>query len=789
MPMGTAARLTEAVQKGLGHLGVGTSKKEAAKENERADELGVQAVGFHSDDERIEHWEDRLWSDDNELVDDRSREWRQHIHYCANEQHISYHREARRWLPKRPVPWRVRSVHNIVQKAVNIRVARLTENKPTINVVAGKPDRGAIERAEYKESLFWSLWDKLAMHLKLVLCRRWASKTGSGFIEFGWDPEAGEEVPVTRKEVRYRQEPVLGPDGQPTGETEQVFDGIDEFYIGVDGQVLGPVESQEEDPNRPGRVRTVRNPVPDDCDVYCEGEVFADVRPPDSVRYDKYVDDIWESYYVQTADVLPATRILSIFQGRKYEELLREAQFARDGEKVVQWAGLGIRAEFSDLGAPTQAGAPTEDGDSSPLDKEFLVRTTWIYPKNRWIKKLWGRKGALIITVGGKLFFKGPLPEWAQRRCNFVQLVDVPEEGNHYGKSFLRDLIPLQDDINRTRSQMAERQAILSRMLLWAPQNHQTRLQLLGGLPGVLVTSRSREHKPEPLNLGGTDPAGGEFLEASLAAAQDVGNMNDASTGKNPAAGTAAKAIYALQYADERSISETSTLQDIAIKRIAEILDAITRVEYKEARKIRIVGQDRSFMVEQDIRPEDLQADVDYHIVPGSMTGRSKEAVKNEVMALLEAQLIEPWEARKALPSAVPDMFRRSADLQESAVRRQLQDILEGNVDQVAPEPWQDPNVGKSVLEEWLLSAKAKLVGETQRRAVQQLWQAFGVQAQMLAQPQQPQPQQGQGGAQPAMAGAVPQQPQPDGAAVGPAEGAQQLEQQATEAMEAGLGA
>jgi hypothetical protein len=50
--------------------------------------------------------------------------------------------------------------------------------------------------------------------------------------------------------------------------------------------------------------------------------------------------------------------------------------------------------------------------------------------------------------------------------------------------------------------------------------------------------------------------------------------MNDASTGKLPSAGLAAKAIYALQYADEQSITEASALQDTALKQLAEALDA-----------------------------------------------------------------------------------------------------------------------------------------------------------------------------------------------------------------------
>jgi hypothetical protein len=198
-------------------------------------------------------------------------------------------------------------------------------------------------------------------------------------------------------------------------------------------------------------------------------------------------------------------------------------------------------------------------------------------------------------------------------------------------------VIPLQDDINRSRSMRAERIAPQSRLLLWAPANHGMNVKALGGMNGVLVTTRSQAHKPEVLNLGTGDP-GDPRVRAGLDRRGRGSRQHERRvTGKLPSAGLAAKAIYALQYADEQSINEASTLQDIALKELAEALDQITRVEYPDARKIRLVGEDRAFMVEHEISPDDLKADVDYTFTPGSMLSRQKESVKNELLELLQA--------------------------------------------------------------------------------------------------------------------------------------------------------
>lgn len=255
--------------------------------------------------------------------------------------------------------------------------------------------------------------------------------------------------------------------------------------------------------------------------------------------------------------------------------------------------------------------------------------------------------------------------------------------------------------------------------------------------------------------------------------------MNDATVGRNPAAGTAAKAIYALQYAEERGIAEISNQQDIALKRLALSLDDICRHEFTENRKIRIVGEDRSFLIEREIQIEHLQAEVDYYFLPGSMMSRTKEAVKNEVLQLLGEKLIEPWQARKMLASAVPEAFRQSYDLQEANARRKLQKITARSGEQLKPEPWENPDVCISVLEEFMLTQKFEVVGDDERKAIMQLWQAYQVQKRTNAAAAAGQPTPTQPTAVTAPAAAPAPGPGDNNAA---ATGAAQLEQQATTA-------
>lgn len=724
-----AERIRSAVFPHLRPPGRATTPERARAAAERAERLGVFLVGYHSDDDDIARWEAELWKSQDDLVEVLSREWRQHLYYAAGHQYIAYHRMLRRWVVRRALPWRIRSVYNIVQKAVNLRVARLTENKPAVTVQAATGEQADVDAAEYKESLFWALWDILGLHRKIIDARRWAALTGSGFLKVGFNPEAGPQRIATRMVPRY--ETVRTRLRNPaTGEEEEleesVYAGLTEFYIDRAGNELGPVfaETVAED----GSSRLQKQPPPEAAAYYHEGEVTVDVRSPFSVRWDRYTDDIHESWWVQDAEILPASQVLALWPDAR--KALEEAQPAGDDEKLVRWAGLHPRAENVE-----GLGYVERREDKRPFDPEYLVRETWIWPRNETLRRLWGSKGALLVTVGGKLVQKSELPAWALDTSPFIQFLEVPEPGNHYGKSPLRDLLPIQDDINRARSHMAEAIAIRSRIVLGAPQNHGLNLRLLSSMPGVLLTYRSPEHRPTPLDLGRGAEGAENFYQASLSAAWDLGNMNEATTGKLPSAGLAARAIFALQYADERSLAEASALQDIALSRLARAMDAVTRYEYTEPRKIRIVGADRSFLVERELRPEHLQVEVDYRFLPGSMLTRQKEAVKNEMLTLLERGLIERWEVRKYIATAVPDVWRRSYDLQEASARRILERVIRGE-EEAVPAPWQDSQVHAAVLEEFMLTRRFELLAEDQRQRVIQLWQAY-----RLAQaPEQPEP-------------------------------------------------
>jgi hypothetical protein len=187
-------------------------------------------------------------------------------------------------------------------------------------------------------------------------------------------------------------------------------------------------------------------------------------------------------------------------------------------------------------------------------------------------------------------------------------------------------------------------------------------------------------------------------------------------------------------------------------------------------------------MVERDIDPEYLGVDVDYTFTPGSMMSRQKDAVKNEMMQLMDKGLLPQATVLKHLSSAVPDVFRLEYDLQYAHARRMLEAIRKAKPETPLvppqPQPWEDAPIHAQVFQEFMLTTEyEEFMRPDQKALIAQVWQTYTLMA-------QPQPA-GAPSAPPPGGGAPPGAPigAPD-AGMQPAAGAEQMDRNASAAME-----
>ena len=102
------------------------------------------------------------------------------------------------WVPESNLPpWVQRPVTNMVYRVYRSALAKLTKQKPELEVVPASGSSQDREAAQLSDALLVYLWRALRKPQKLPIVLGWMLATGIGWIRVAWDPTAGEPRPRT----------------------------------------------------------------------------------------------------------------------------------------------------------------------------------------------------------------------------------------------------------------------------------------------------------------------------------------------------------------------------------------------------------------------------------------------------------------------------------------------------------------------------------------------------------------------------------------------------------------
>ena len=299
--------LSGAMRRGLGKPGKGSNTRSAQGKADAMDDLGLFGVSSASRRRDARGLARKaLARTDAAPRADRAR--------GAAAPPLLPRRSARR-LPPRPARL-VPAVHAAVADSQCVQHRAESGERPRRTahreqargqVQATRAERSAVDKAELQETLFWYLWERLYLHLKVTKARRWATKAGSGFLKVGLGSRCRARAPRHAADAPVRDgagaraarpedgpTPSSGPTASRLTVPQSVFAGRGRGVPRREGQPVRPrVERSRGPADR--RAAALAQPVPDECDVYHEGEVYVEVRSLIHVRFDRYVDDVAES--------------------------------------------------------------------------------------------------------------------------------------------------------------------------------------------------------------------------------------------------------------------------------------------------------------------------------------------------------------------------------------------------------------------------------------------------------------------------------------------------------------
>lgn len=228
----------------------------------------------------------------------------------------------------------------------------------------------------------------------------------------------------------------------------------------------------------------------------------------------------------------------------------------------------------------------------------------------------------------------------------FAKADGIPT-GKFYTTSIVEDLIPLQQELNRSRSQLIESKNRMSKPQLVAEEGSVDAKRITTE-PGQIIPYRIGSPPPQPLPLQNLPSYVTEEINRLYDDMADISGQHEVSNGSTPPGVTAATAISFLQEQDETlSAGHYSSVEE-AIEKVASQALMFVKMYWDEARTVKIVGLDGSFDV-QTFKNSDLRGNSDIRVEAGSALPTSRAAKQAYIMDLMKLGFVQPEDGLELL--------------------------------------------------------------------------------------------------------------------------------------------
>jgi hypothetical protein len=319
----------------------------------------------------------------------------------------------------------------------------------------------------------------------------------------------------------------------------------------------------------------------------------------------------------------------------------------------------------------------TQDYD---MAKAVEVREVWIRP-NVTSKY---PQGALIYLTQDKILEAGPHP-YMHGKYPFAKRTYI-ENSIFYGTTLVEDLMPLQVEYNRTRSQIVEDKNRMGRPQL-AVERGSMDVKKLRGAAGDVVEYAPGSRAPQAIEIAGlpnyiidhTTRISNEMAEL---ASQESGDKNAIPTGI-----TAATAIAYIHEDQDALVQDTIRDKEIAWEEVTQWMLSNIGQFWDGQRMVTVAGKNGTFE-SLLFSKSDLQGQTNWRAIVGSATPQSYAAKQAQIMELMKMGAISVPDGLEYMDMG--DTARLYEGMQTDKREAQKENIRMGNGVQAAVEKWQE---------------------------------------------------------------------------------------------------
>lgn len=241
-------------------------------------------------------------------------------------------------------------------------------------------------------------------------------------------------------------------------------------------------------------------------------------------------------------------------------------------------------------------------------------------------------KGAVITFTRSRILSMTDGLPYAHGNYPWSHIGHIPS-GKFYRTSVIDDLLPIQREWNRTRSQIIESKNRTSKPQIIAPLGA-IDPEKITSEPGLIIEYRNGfGAKPEYMQTPPLPSYIGDELARMNSDWEDVSAQHAISNGGVPSGVTASTAIAFLQEQDDSKLSHTTRSIEWATQNIfQQVLSYIVQF-WDSPRLVKIVGENTAFESFL-IKSADLRGNTDYRVEQGSAIPKSRAAKQAFLMEL-----------------------------------------------------------------------------------------------------------------------------------------------------------
>ncbi len=353
----------------------------------------------------------------------------------------------------------------------------------------------------------------------------------------------------------------------------------------------------------------------------------------------------------------------------KQEYIIHVAMKSPEAIKTAY--NVDVKADTSEIGGGVIETQYLQALNLEPGKKtQITVKEIWIKPCSRY------PKGAMFVWAADTILYSSTNeedePVWPLPKMEypFTKFDGVPT-GRFYGDSSIIDLLPLQKEYNRTRSQIIEAKNQMAKPQLMAPRGSIDANKITSE-PGLVIFYTPGFNPPTPIDLSPLPSYVMDELDRNLQDMADISGQHEITNGTVPTGVSAASALSFLQEQDDTMMAPIIFSMEAGIERLGRHFLVHAQTYWTEEYAVKVLGADNTWEMHA-FKGSDLRGNTDLNIQAGSAMPRSLAAKQAFIMELAKLGLITPQQTLRYLEMAeTGQMYEETQVDQRQAMRENM---------------------------------------------------------------------------------------------------------------------